>query len=83
MACKEFYVVLHRNEWKIRYEDRHFGPFNTQEEAISKAIDLAHGMGAAGGAARVLIQDKRHVWRIEWTHGDDPYPPKVENGRFA
>jgi hypothetical protein len=76
MARKEFYVVHHRNEWKIRYEDRHFGPFSTQAEATTKAIDLAHGVGKAGGNASVLIQDKRHVWRVEWSYGDDPYPPE-------
>jgi hypothetical protein len=74
MACKEFYVVLHRNEWKIRYEDRHFGPFDTQGEAISKAIDLAHAVGLAGGDAKVLAQCENRAWCIEWTSGDDPYP---------
>jgi hypothetical protein len=75
MARQEFYVVLHRGEWKVRHGDKHFGPYNTQKATIRQAVDLAQGMGKAGQDAQVLVQGENHKWRIEWTYGHDPYPP--------
>jgi len=73
---QEFYVVLHRGEWRVRHGDTHFGAYGTQKPAIRKAVDLAHAVGKVGLDAQVLVQGEDHKWRIEWTYGDDPYPPK-------
>jgi hypothetical protein len=69
MARQEFYVVLHRGEWKVRYGEEHFGA------TIKQAVDLAQAMGRAGQDAQVLVQGENHKWRVEWTYGHDPYPP--------
>lgn len=76
MARLVYYVVLHEGDWKISFEGKHYGPYNTQALAIRAAIDAAHQAGRNGHDAQVLIQGKDNKWRTEWTYGNDPYPPK-------
>lgn len=75
MARHKYYVVLHQGEWKIKYGEKHFGPYRTQADAIRKAVDAAHKVGDKGGEAQVLVQGKDNKFRTEWTYGNDPYPP--------
>lgn len=75
MARLQYFVVLHEGQWKIKFNDKHFGPYTTQVSAIRSAVDAAHGSGKDGHDAQVLIQGKDHQFRTEWTYGNDPYPP--------
>ncbi len=75
MSRARYYVVIHSGEWKINYEGKHYGPYETQKGAIRAAVDAAHKVGARGGDAQVLVQGMSNQWRTEWTYGHDPYPP--------
>ena len=67
--------MLHEGQWKIKYDGKHYGPYQTQKVAIRKAVDAAHNAGAKGHDAQVLIQGQNNQFRTEWTYGNDPYPP--------
>jgi hypothetical protein len=75
MARAHYYVVHHEGEWKISYNDKHYGPYATQKAAIKAAVDAAHKFGERGHDAQVLVQGENNQFRTEWTYGDDPYPP--------
>jgi hypothetical protein len=76
MACKQYFVVLHEDQWKVRFEDEHQGPYPSLSKAIRAAIDAAHLIGSKGEDAQVLVQDDAMRFRTEWTYGQDPYPPE-------
>jgi hypothetical protein len=75
MARARYYVVLHEGQWKINFENKHYGPYDTQRKAIRTAVDWAHSAGRNGHDAQVLVQGQDNQWRAEWTYGNDPYPP--------
>ncbi|RYF47849.1 MAG: DUF2188 domain-containing protein [Cytophagaceae bacterium] len=72
MARNQYFVVLHEGQWKISYNQKHYGPYDTQRGAIRAAVDAAH---KSKGDSQVLIQGADHKFRTEWTYGSDPYPP--------
>lgn len=76
MPRLQYFVVLHQSEWKISFQGKHYGPYNTQAAAIRSAVDAAHASGEKGLDAQVLIQGQDNKFRTEWTYGNDPYPPK-------
>lgn len=76
MALKQYFVVLHEGQWKVKYEGEHQGPYPTQSKAIRAAIDAAHLIGSKGEDAQVLVQGENLQFRTEWTYGHDPYPPE-------
>lgn len=76
MARAEYYVVLHNEQWKIKVNGQHHGPYQTQRAAIRAAVDAAHASGSKGLDAQVLVQGEDHKFRAEWTYGHDPYPPR-------
>ena len=76
MARAQYVVVLHDNEWKISFNGQHYGPYNSQRDAIRVAVDTAHKAGGQGFDAQVLVQGtNQNQFRTEWTYGHDPYPP--------
>lgn len=75
MARARYYVVLHQGEWKISYNEKHYGPYRTQGGAIKVAVDTAQKAGKKGHDAQVLVQGENNQFRTEWTYGNDPYPP--------
>jgi hypothetical protein len=76
MARAQYVVVIKNGEWMIAFEDKHYGPYGTQRDAIRVAVDAAHKSGANGHDAQVLVQGTDNKFRTEWTYGHDPYPPK-------
>ncbi|MBB3461273.1 DUF2188 domain-containing protein [Rhizobium sp. BK377] len=76
MARAQYFVVLHEGQWKIKHNDKHYGPYQTQKAAIKEAVDTAHKAGKQGHDAQVLVQGENNQFRTEWTYGNDPYPPK-------
>lgn len=75
MARARYVVVKHQGEWKISYNQKHYGPYATQKAAIKIAVDAAHKAGQKGHDSQVLIQGEDNRFRTEWTYGNDPYPP--------
>jgi hypothetical protein len=77
MARDVYYVVLHEHEWKISYNSKHYGPYDSQRRPIHAAVDAAHKAGAKNpDGAQVRVQGENNQFRTEWTYGNDPYPPK-------
>lgn len=63
------------NGW-VNFDGRRTGPYRTQAEAIEAAKKAAKQSAEAGYPSQVLVQDRNNQWRVEWTYGDDPYPPR-------
>jgi hypothetical protein len=57
MAAEQYIILLHNNEWKISFNDKLYGPYASQQDAIEAAIDAAYAMGEIGIDAQVLVQD--------------------------
>ena len=76
MARAQYFVVLHENQWKIKFQEKHYGPYLTQKAAIAVAVDAAQKSGKNGHDAQVFVQGQDNKFRAEWTYGNDPYPPK-------
>jgi hypothetical protein len=76
MDRAQYFVVLHNDEWKIKYCEKHYGPYSTMAAAIRAAVDTAHRLGQLGHDAQVLIESMNNHIRTEWTYGQDPYPPR-------
>jgi hypothetical protein len=77
MGRDVYYVVLRQREWKISYNEKHYGPYKTQRDAIKAAVDTAHKAGPKNPhGAQVVVQGEDHQYRTEWTYGNDAYPPK-------
>ena len=72
MARNQYFVVLHEDEWKIKFNGEHTAAFPSQRKAIERAIDTAQN----AGNSQVFVQGEDHQFRAEWTYGTDPYPPK-------
>jgi hypothetical protein len=75
MGRADYYVVKHDGHWKIKFNDLHYGPYDTQASAIKVAIDTANKSGVQGHDAQVQVQGEDTQFRTEWTYGHDPYPP--------
>jgi len=75
MAHHKYFVVLHEGKWKISYDGKHYGPYDTQRLAYLSAAEAAKKAGDKGDQAQVFIQGKDNQFRAEWTYGKDPYPP--------
>ena len=72
MEQPKYFVEVHEGQWKIRHDEKHFGPFGTPDDAIWEAVQRAH---RTGRAAQVLVQGPRRTYSTRWTCGQDPYPP--------
>jgi hypothetical protein len=75
MERQLYYVVLHHKEWRIKYNDALYGPYETQKKAVAAAIEAANRAGGSGADAQVIVQGENNYFRTEWTYGEDPYPP--------
>ena len=71
MHIAKYFVVYHDQQWKIRYSNTLYGPYDRQKTAISQAIDMALIVGQAGGTAQVLVENERGEARLEWPLAHD------------
>jgi len=73
MGTKGQHVVPSGDKWSVRKAgaSRASGTFVTQEEAISKAKDLARSQGT-----ELYIHGRDGRIRERNSYGRDPYPPK-------
>jgi hypothetical protein len=67
-------VVVHEGAWKISLNGRRYGPYPSKRAAVQAAVYAAYRTGQTGHFAEVLVQEKNHEVRKEWTFGDDAYP---------
>lgn len=73
MAHTPYIVFREQGQWAIKSNGTHYGPYATQREAVRAAVDAAYKAGKKGHHAQVLLEDQ---FRVEWTYGKDPYPPR-------
>ena len=71
MTVEQYFVLQSHNEWKIIFKDKHYGPYDTQQEANEAAIDAAYAMGEIGIVAQVLIHVADQKLRTAWSYGQD------------
>jgi hypothetical protein len=65
------YIVLeHEGVWKINLDNKYYGPFPTQQEAVESATDTAQKAGKAGYPASVLLM-KGTAFDTLWTSVQD------------
>jgi uncharacterized protein DUF2188 len=77
MAREVYTVVLLENQWKVRFQGKHNGPYASQDDAIAAAVESAHKAGKANpDGAQVRVQSIGNNFRTAWTSGVDPYPPQ-------
>jgi hypothetical protein len=58
--------------WKISYAEKEFGPYRTQGEAISAAVDAAYRAGAENSeGAQVVLHGSDGLFLTEWNYGKD------------
>ena len=76
MAHNPFVVFRDHGQWNIKSNNVHYGPYTTQRDAIRAAVDAAYEAGRKGLNGQVLLQDQSS---IEWTYGNDPYPPTTSD----
>ena len=48
MAYEQYLILLHDDEWKIRFNGRHYGPYESRDAAIEAAIEVAEAMRDIG-----------------------------------
>ncbi len=76
MSHTPYVVFREQGQWAIKSNGAHRGPYATQRDAIRAAVDAAHAAGQKGHRSQVVLQDQ---FRVEWTYGQDPYPPKTSD----
>lgn len=65
------YIVLeHEGAWKINLDNRYYGPFPTQEQAVDTATGTARKAAEAGYRASVLLMQGTSFETL-WTNVDD------------
>ena len=37
MAAEQYFILQDNNEWKISFNNKHYGPYDTQQDAIEAA----------------------------------------------
>ena len=71
MAAEQYIILRDNGEWKINFNGKHYGPYESQEAAVEAAIDAAYAMGEIGIDAQVAVQDLDLQVRTAWTYGED------------
>ena len=62
------YIVLqHEGAWKINLDNRYYGPFATQEEAVASATGTARQASESGYPASVLLM-RGTAFETLWTN---------------
>jgi hypothetical protein len=80
MDRDQYFVVLHKGEWKIKHNGRHSHPYESQADAIRSAIDAAHTAHREGGSVSGSSSGKGSLFGTEWTYGKDLIPHRAELG---
>lgn len=72
---KVIYVLSHGSQWKVQCDHCGFEIVDTQAKAIKVAKEHV-GSLPEGTLSQILIQRDDGKFRVEWTYGQDPFPPR-------
>jgi hypothetical protein len=71
------YTVVHQHDvWFIKFDGEEYGPYQSDREAKLFAIDAAQKLGEQGEETQVFVIDETGEPQLQWTYGQDPYPPR-------
>lgn len=76
MPRLQYFVVFSGGQWWITFQGKHHGPYRTQEEAKAAAREAARKSADQGQPSQVLVQGRDNQFQVEWTYGNDPFPPR-------
>ena len=74
MDLHQYYVMHDGGGWLIQSDGENSEAFLSRQEAIRKAVALAHLDETVGRQAAVIAQDEDAIFRTCWRSGADPYP---------
>jgi hypothetical protein len=67
MIRNQYFVLLHKGEWKIKHDGELSARYRTQADAILDAFAAVRRAGERGLGAQVLVQGKDLVFRAAST----------------
>jgi len=62
----DYFVLLHKGQWKVEFHGAQYGPYATQQDAIGAAIATAHQASKFGHQAQVLVQGPDRGYRTAY-----------------
>ena len=71
MAPEQYLILLHNDEWKIKFNGRLYGPYESRDAALEAAIEVAEAMGDIGIGAQVAVLETETNVRTAWTYEED------------
>jgi hypothetical protein len=76
MQRQKMFVSPEGSAWKVQWQGGVVATrTRTQDEAIREARRII-GMYPFGTCSQILVQKPNGQFRIEWTYGIDPFPPR-------
>ena len=71
MPDARYYLVRDHEGWMIKFEDEHYGPYASQDDALRLALDAARKLGAHGECAHVCLRDDDGHFQPKWSYRRD------------
>ena len=72
---KVLYISPQGTQWKVHWEHESAGTtFENKTDAISHARQMVREL-PSGQVSQIKVQKSDGTFQIEWTYGQDPYPP--------
>ena len=75
MTPTQYLIVQSGGEWKIKFRNELFGPYQSRDEALLFAIDAARDLGARESAAQVLVEEAEDRFLTKWTYREPARRP--------
>ena len=69
MPDARYYVVRDHDGWMIKFEDEHYGPYSSHDDALSFALDAARKLGDQGECAHVCMMSDDGRFQPKWSYG--------------
>jgi Uncharacterized protein conserved in bacteria (DUF2188) len=69
MADARYYVVRDHGGWVIKFEDEHYGPYPSHDDAVRIALDGARKLGSQGECAHVCMAGDDGHFQPRWSYG--------------
>jgi hypothetical protein len=72
MARKVYRVVPAAGRWQVKHE----GAVLSNHDTKPPAIESGRRVALANQPSQLVVHHADGTIELEWTYGDDPYPPK-------
>ena len=72
MAVAQYFVerlAAHSDDWMIRFDDKEYGPYKSQSEAVHFAIDAAEKRNRQGEKGQVVITGSHPIYDQDISRG--------------